>query len=155
MNHKPNFWHIWLVLNQFSIKLYGNHVIKMEKSIRLIKIPLNITGFDILRDSCTLGHSIRRWIFFVSIVNICFCFVHTILFEKKLEFCDVILLSTSLLVYVSISLQALLFWTGRKKFVTIVEMINAFHLPRVETWIDEYSSPLFEKCAKICFKICK
>lgn len=128
---------------------------KMEKSIRLIRIPLNITGFDILKDSCTFWHSLRRWIFFVAIVNLCYCFIHTMFFEERFEFCDKILLSTSLLVYVSISIQGYLFWAGRKKLVMIIDMIRVLHFTREEAWINDYSWPLIQKCAQICFKMCK
>lgn len=127
----------------------------MEKSVKLMRTSLNITGFDVLKGSDSFGHRTRRWIFFIAILNIICCFFYTIFTDKNLECSGLILLSTSTMVYVSILTQTALFWAKREKTACILKIIKGFHWKREEEWVNEYSLPLYEKCANYCYKICK
>lgn len=125
----------------------------METLIKLLRIPLNITGFDILSETLTIWHTIRRIFFFVSATTLVCLFTLSLCFDQIITVSDKIFLFIGLIAFVAIMIQGIHFWHHKDKVKLIVTQVKKMYETRDESWIQNDAKPLFEKCFGIIKKL--
>lgn len=127
----------------------------MEESIKLIRLPLIITGFDAFNKCDPIWQIITRYFFYFVMGTDVFSFCYALAVFKDTEFSDKVFLVISLNAFNVIIAQAINFWNKREAIVSIFEAINELHADREEKWIKTHSKPLFQKCSLFLYKFCK
>lgn len=131
--------------------------VKMEDSIKLIRIPLIITGFDIFNDSNhTLNKVLRlisRLISYLSMTFVMLCFCYAVAVEG--DFSDLMFNLMTLQAFVLVLIQLGHLWHQRDQVIEIFDQIKGWHSSRDEEWAGENSRELFDKCSIFVYKLCK
>lgn len=127
----------------------------MEKPIKFIRIPLVFTGFDIFNESDRFQNKILHFISYTLLILMQVCFFSSVSFEKRLDLSDKIYIYTGIQAYFFVKIQLVLFWYHRKSIVKIFNDIKNLHGNREETYVEDLSCPIFEKCSAFLIKFCK
>lgn len=127
----------------------------MENSIKLIRIPLIMTGVDIFNESNGIRDTIFRLITYFSLISLTISFFYASDFDKQSDFSDRIFILTGIQAFIIVVIQLTYFWNHRDKFISIFEEIKDLHKAREEQWVQVHSEPLFGKSSKFLYKLCK
>lgn len=127
--------------------------VKMEDSIKLIRIPLIITGFDIFGDSNHVLNKVLRLISYLSMTFVMLCLCYAVAVE--VDFSDLMFNFMSLQAFVLVLIQLGHLWHQRDQVIEIFDQIKGWHDERDEQWVGENSRELFDKCSIFVHKICK
>lgn len=120
-----------------------------------MRIPLFITGFDVLGTSLTFGHTIRRLFYYITGSFLIYDFTYNTFFNIDVIPADRLFLFNAGIAYVAIVIQGYLFWYHRARIIRIFKMIKELHEPRQEQWIQSEAKELFKECQALNLKICK
>lgn len=127
----------------------------MDNSIKFIRIPLIITGFDIFRESNEFSHKILRLTSYITISFVLASLCHGIAFEKEMDFSDQIFVHTAIQALGIVLFQLTHFWHHRNKIVKIFDDVKELHITRKGTLDEEYSRTLLEKSLAFLVNLCK
>lgn len=143
------------VLYQFPRVRLLNKKIKMENSIKFIRIPLILTGVDIFNKSNQIWNTILRFCSYFIIISHPICFLYSFTLDKELDFADRVFLSIGSQAEVIIIVQLAYFWHHRDQVIKIFEEMEKLHMARDEDLVQVHAQPLFTKCSKLLYKLCK
>lgn len=127
----------------------------MEESIKFIRIPLVVTGFDIFTDSNKFMIIILRFVTYFSLTFPLLCLSYAVAFDKQLEFSDQIFISTGQQGFIIGIIQLSYFWYHRENVSGLFDDVKKLHGVRDEELVEQLSQPLFAECSIFLRKLCK
>lgn len=125
----------------------------MQGLIKPLRTALNIPGFDVLSETFTIWHTIRRKCFYMSGLIIIYCFSYSISFDPNIVLLDKTFLFITDVAFIAILIQGYLLWHYKENVVIIVKRIVKIHEPRDEIWLTTDAKPIFEESLKNSYKI--
>lgn len=128
----------------------------MKRLLQVLRIPLSLTGFDVMSESVNGRHQSRRAFFYISILVIITCFTYSIsINSNRITLSDRLFLLIADIAFLSMMIQSLIFWHYKEKFCLIIKEVEKLYDRREEIWLITDSETIFAEGLKASYKISK
>lgn len=125
----------------------------MEKPIKLIRIPLFITGFDLFNKAQPVRNTIFRTVWYLSNIWLSLSVGYTFAQNKTVEFADRVFLMLASQASGIVIVQSVHFWRHQHKVSKLFDEINDLHKVSEDQWIESHSRITFAKCSAFVNKV--
>lgn len=119
----------------------------MENSIKFIRVPLIINGFDLFNKDQPVRNTILRAVIYLSIIWLPLTSVSATALSNNIKFVDGIFLALSFQANITVTVLSVHFWQFHHKIFEIFDEITNLHKVREEEWFQSHSHITFAKCS--------